>query len=302
MREGELAGRVVGAAGQHQRVDAPRLALGEHGSAGRPAGARRRGTGSPRRAPAARSSCAARTGGSTRRARSPTSLSSLPKLFMKLASAKLRKPVAASEAATSSSKPIGSPHRLLISASMSALRVDQRSRSRSATAMAPALMKGLRGLPCSCSSCTSELNGLPDGSRPMRSHSASPSALHGERQREQLGDALDRERRGRVAGAGLLRRRRCAARCRTARPARAPAPGCSWRPCRPAPSCGRISASISSRTGWKFMAGAVGFTGRFNRCARVCRAPSATFARCGLITAGHFFTGAPHAHQDQNRG
>jgi hypothetical protein len=35
-------------------------------------------------------------------------------------------------------------------------------------------MNGLRGLPCSFSSCTSELNGLPEGSRPMRSHSASP--------------------------------------------------------------------------------------------------------------------------------
>ena len=30
-------------------------------------------------------------------------------------------------------------------------------------------------MPCSLSSCTSELNGLPEGSRPMRSHSASPS-------------------------------------------------------------------------------------------------------------------------------
>ena len=45
--------------------------------------------------------------------------------------------------------------------------------SRSATAMAPALMKGLRGVPCSNSSCTSELKAVPDGSRPMRDHSAS---------------------------------------------------------------------------------------------------------------------------------
>ena len=37
-------------------------------------------------------------------------------------------------------------------------------------------MNGLRGTPFSVSSCTSELNGLPDGSRPMRSHSRGPSA------------------------------------------------------------------------------------------------------------------------------
>ena len=41
--------------------------------------------------------------------------------------------------------------------------------------MAPALMKGLRGMPCSYSSWTMELNGLPDGSRPTRSHSRSPT-------------------------------------------------------------------------------------------------------------------------------
>lgn len=42
------------------------------------------------------------------------------------------------------------------------------------TTSAPALMNGLRGMPFSYSSCTSELNGLPEGSRPTRSHSASP--------------------------------------------------------------------------------------------------------------------------------
>ncbi len=40
--------------------------------------------------------------------------------------------------------------------------------SRSVTTSAPALMKGLRGMPFSHSSCTSELNGVPDGSRPTR--------------------------------------------------------------------------------------------------------------------------------------
>ena len=44
----------------------------------------------------------------------------------------------------------------------------------SVTTSAPALMNGLRGTPCSYSSCTSELNGLPDGSLPTRCHSASP--------------------------------------------------------------------------------------------------------------------------------
>ena len=47
--------------------------------------------------------------------------------------------------------------------------------SRSETAIAPALMNGLRGMPCSLSSCSSELNGLPEGSRWIRSQSASPS-------------------------------------------------------------------------------------------------------------------------------
>ena len=43
------------------------------------------------------------------------------------------------------------------------------------TAIAPALMKGLRGMPRSRSSCTIELKGLPDGSRPTRRHSRSPT-------------------------------------------------------------------------------------------------------------------------------
>ena len=47
-------------------------------------------------------------------------------------------------------------------------------RITSVTAMAPALMKGLRGLPRSNSSWTMELNGLPDGSRPTRCHRLSP--------------------------------------------------------------------------------------------------------------------------------
>ena len=36
-------------------------------------------------------------------------------------------------------------------------------------------MNGLRATPCSLSSCSSELNGLPEGSRLIRSQSASPS-------------------------------------------------------------------------------------------------------------------------------
>jgi hypothetical protein len=40
--------------------------------------------------------------------------------------------------------------------------------------MAPALMKGLRGLPFSNSSCTMELNAVPEGSRPTRAHRLSP--------------------------------------------------------------------------------------------------------------------------------
>ncbi|MCY1554484.1 hypothetical protein D9M68_910580 [compost metagenome] len=94
---------------------------------------------------------------------------------MKLPSAMLRKPVAASDAATSSSKCTGSLHKLDTSSSMAALGSPWLT-SRSVTAIAPALMKGLRGVPCSASSCTSELKGLPEGSRPMRSHRRSPMA------------------------------------------------------------------------------------------------------------------------------
>ena len=42
------------------------------------------------------------------------------------------------------------------------------------TGRAPALMNGLRGRPCSYSSCTKELNGLPEGSRPTAFHISSP--------------------------------------------------------------------------------------------------------------------------------
>lgn len=52
----------------------------------------------------------------------------------------------------------------------------KRRHSTSVTTSAPALMNGLRGMPFSCSSCTSELKALPDGSRPTRCHSDSPSS------------------------------------------------------------------------------------------------------------------------------
>src|SRR6516164_10532508 len=39
---------------------------------------------------------------------------------------------------------------------------------------APALTKGLRGMPCSYSSCTRELNFVPDGSFPQRVQISSP--------------------------------------------------------------------------------------------------------------------------------
>ncbi len=45
------------------------------------------------------------------------------------------------------------------------------------TTSAPALMNGLRGMPFSYSSWTKELKGLPDGSRPTCSQSASPSRV-----------------------------------------------------------------------------------------------------------------------------
>ena len=70
-------------------------------------------------------------------------------------------------------------------------------RMMSVTAIAPALMKGLRGLPRSNSSWTMELKGLPDGSRPTRRHKLIADLAQRKRQREHLGDALDRERRRR---------------------------------------------------------------------------------------------------------
>ena len=95
---------------------------------------------------------------------------------MKLASAALRKPLSASDVATSSSKVIASPERSQSISSRAALALPPSLlMSRSPTAMAPALMKGLRGTPCSLSSCNSELKGLPEGSRWMRSQSLSPS-------------------------------------------------------------------------------------------------------------------------------
>jgi hypothetical protein len=45
---------------------------------------------------------------------------------------------------------------------------------KSVTAMAPALMKGLRGRPASASSWTMELKAVPEGSRPTRRQTASP--------------------------------------------------------------------------------------------------------------------------------
>lgn len=49
----------------------------------------------------------------------------------------------------------------------------RRVSSRSLTTRAPALMKGLRGMPCSNSSCTRELKGWPEGSLPTRAQISS---------------------------------------------------------------------------------------------------------------------------------
>ena len=49
--------------------------------------------------------------------------------------------------------------------------------STSAKTIAPALINGLRGLPLSYSSCTSELKAEPDGSLPMRVHRSLPKML-----------------------------------------------------------------------------------------------------------------------------
>src|ERR1700709_2388714 len=49
--------------------------------------------------------------------------------------------------------------------------------TQSVTTRAPALMNGLRGMPCSYSSWTKELNLLPDGALPQRVHSSSRTRL-----------------------------------------------------------------------------------------------------------------------------
>ena len=54
-------------------------------------------------------------------------------------------------------------------------------------------------MPCSNSSCTIELKRLPDGSRPTRLPQPVAHLAERERQREHLGDALDRERHVGVA-------------------------------------------------------------------------------------------------------
>ncbi len=94
---------------------------------------------------------------------------------MKCASAALRSPCSCSEAATSASKPrSGFPLSSWRNFRSSLLASPVRVCSRSVTTSAPALMNGLRGMPFSYSSCTRELNGLPDGSRPTFSHRLSP--------------------------------------------------------------------------------------------------------------------------------
>ena len=72
-------------------------------------------------------------------------------------------------------------------------------RITSVTAIAPALMKGLRGIPFSYSSCTMELKALPEGSRPTRRQRRSPDHAERQGQAEHLRNALDRERRIRIA-------------------------------------------------------------------------------------------------------
>ncbi len=94
---------------------------------------------------------------------------------MKWASAAFRCPCRASEEATASSTSMPSFPASARRKSRTAPTASPVSSSRrSVTTSAPALMNGLRGIPCSVSNCTNELNGFPDGSRPTRLHSSSP--------------------------------------------------------------------------------------------------------------------------------
>src|SRR5512133_1375769 len=115
---------------------------------------------------------------------------------MKWASAALRWPWEASEAATSGST---STAALPLSARRKARRVPRESpvsdSRRSMRMRAPALMKGFRGMPFSYSSCTSELNGLPEGLAIAGQHQG---------QGEGLGHALDGEGRTPVSAAEEL--------------------------------------------------------------------------------------------------
>ncbi len=57
----------------------------------------------------------------------------------------------------------------------SSLALPYLDRIRSVTTRAPALIKGLRGMPFSYSSWTRELKALPEGSRPVRCQSVGSS-------------------------------------------------------------------------------------------------------------------------------
>ena len=96
---------------------------------------------------------------------------------MKWARAKFRSPVASSDRATALSMAIASLSASAWtkrSASPIASRGVWPAMSWSVTTIAPALMNGFRGRPCSCSSWTIELKALPEGSRPTCRHRASP--------------------------------------------------------------------------------------------------------------------------------
>ena len=113
---------------------------------------------------------------------------------------------------------------------------------------APALMNGLRGRPRSCSSCTSELNALPDGSRPTRAHRFVALRLEREGQREQLGDALDRKARARLPDLDPRCHRAAPPPCRTAAGQRRRAEGCSPRHAR---GRARLRSRRESAQGWR---------------------------------------------------
>ena len=168
------------------------------------------------------------------------------------------------------------------------------ARMTSVTAMAPALMNGLRGMPCSYSSCTTELNAAARRLAADALPQPVADLAERQRQREDLRDALDRERHIAVAARRDVAGGIDDARGRTHWGRRAPAQGCSSPPRRdPASAASRRRSRLRLSRAWT--GGALSSVGRRAACARHGqheRAPAAAGALGRAVFGGKCRTGA----------